>query len=69
MSDFSYEVVGVIGVLSQREGWSKEVRLIKWNGRPEKVDIREWATDDSGKMSKGITLTKEEFAKLQAMSL
>ena len=65
MSDFSYEVVGVLGVLSQRDGWSKEVRLVKWNGRNEKVDIREWATDDSGKMSKGITLTKEELLLME----
>ncbi|WP_445451361.1 YdbC family protein [Enterococcus faecalis] len=62
--EFSYEILEEVAVLSENaRGWSKELNLISWNGRPPKFDLREWAPDHE-KMGKGITLTNEEFAEL-----
>ncbi|MCL2712919.1 MAG: PC4/YdbC family ssDNA-binding protein [Methanomassiliicoccaceae archaeon] len=65
MVDIEYEIVERIAVLSESpKGWKKELNLIKWNGRPEKFDVREWSPDGE-KMGKGITLSKEEVAILK----
>ncbi len=65
MVDFSYEVTETIAVLSESsKGWTKELRLISWNGREPKYDIREWSPDGT-KMGKGITLADEEVAVLK----
>lgn len=67
MADFSYEIVEVIGVLSESpKGWKKEVNRISWNGAAPKIDIRDWAPDHE-KMGKGITLTEDETKKLLDM--
>lgn len=67
MADFSYEIVEVIGVLSESpKGWKKEVNRISWNGATPKIDIRDWAPDHE-KMGKGITLTEDETKKLLDM--
>ncbi|MGX4687421.1 YdbC family protein [Vagococcus sp. JNUCC 83] len=63
--EFSYEILEEIVVLSENaKGWTKELNLISWNGRPAKFDIRDWAPNHE-KMGKGITLTNEEFAVLK----
>lgn len=65
MSDFKYDVLEKFGEISaSSNGWKKELRLISWNGRPEKYDIREWSPEGN-KISKGITFTKEEIASLK----
>ena len=66
MADITYEVKKVIGVISEGKSSKRELRLISWNGREPKYDIRDWWTDKDGneKMGKGITLTAEELAKL-----
>lgn len=66
MADFKYEVKETIGVISEGKSNKKELRLISWNDKPEKYDIRDWWTDKDGneKMGKGITFTKEELLKL-----
>ena len=52
------------GNLSGAEGgWQKEVNLVSWNGKPEKLDIRDWNPDHT-KMGKGITFTEDEARKL-----
>ena len=58
MKDITVEVIGHIGMAG-----SKEVNLVSWNGRPAKVDIREWY-DDHEKCGKGITLTDAEAKEL-----
>lgn len=64
MSDFKYEVVEEIGVLSESsKGWTKELNRISWNGGDPKYDIRDWSPDHE-KMGKGVTLTNEEASKL-----
>jgi len=66
-AEFKYEIVKKFGIISQSDkGWKKEVNFIKWNDRDPKVDIRDWSPDNS-KMGKGITLSKEEVAKLKEL--
>jgi len=63
--EFSFEIMENIVVLSENpKGWTKELNLVSWNGRPPKYDLRDWAPDHQ-KMGKGITLTNEEFKQLK----
>ncbi|MCP5515167.1 MAG: hypothetical protein H7A26_06855 [Spirochaetales bacterium] len=65
MSDFSYELIKHITVLSEsKNGWTKELNLVSWNGREPKYDIRDWAPEHA-KMGKGVTLQKDELLKLK----
>lgn len=60
-NEISYEITKSIGVIkSYPTGWSKEINMVSWNGGQPKVDIRDW-DETHERMSKGITLTKEEF--------
>lgn len=62
--DFSFEIKKTIGVLSEgKGGWKTELNLVSWGGREAKYDIRSWSPDHQ-KMSKGITLTKDELLSL-----
>jgi hypothetical protein len=54
----TFEIVANIGHAGKRE-----VNLVSWNGRPAKVDIREWDEyHDTPK--KGITMTDAEAKEL-----
>ncbi|MBQ3034218.1 MAG: hypothetical protein IJD28_07540 [Deferribacterales bacterium] len=65
MAEIKYEVVTRFGVLGESaRGWKKEINFIKWNDRDAKYDIREWSPEGD-RMGKGITLSKEEAAKLK----
>lgn len=67
MAKFKFEIVEKIGVLGEKEnGWTKELNLVSYNNFPAKYDIREWDPDHQ-KMSKGITLSKEELLKLKEL--
>lgn len=67
MAEFKFEIVEKIGVLGEKEnGWTKELNLVSYNNFPAKYDIREWDPDHQ-KMSKGITLSKEELLKLKEL--
>jgi len=67
MSEFKYEIIKKIGVLSKSaSGWAKELNLISWNERDPKYDIREWSPDGQ-KMGKGVTLSKEELLALKEL--
>ena len=56
--EITFEIVGHIGKAGRRE-----VNLVSWNGRPAKVDIREWDEyHDSPK--RGITMTDAEAKEL-----
>ena len=63
MSDFSYKIVQNIATISQRGTWSLELNLISWAGRPATFDLRKW-NEDHSKMSKGISLTRDEVKAL-----
>lgn len=60
---FEFEIVKPICVISERDGWAKEMNLVSWNHREPKLDIREWNSDHS-KMTKGITFTVDETNNL-----
>ena len=69
-NNISIEVVETIGTISTNDktGWSKQLRLIKWNGAEvAKFDIRDWSPDDPEKMSRGITLTDAEAKQLSKL--
>ena len=64
MPEIKYEITQSIACLSEeKNGWTKELNLVSWNGNAPKYDIRSWSADHS-KMGKGITLTKEELVQL-----
>jgi hypothetical protein len=64
MAEIVFDIVKTYAVLSsEKSSWKKELNLVSWNGRPGKLDIRDWAPNHE-KMGKGITLTLEEAAKL-----
>ena len=63
--NYKYEIIETIAVLSESsKGWTKELKLISWNDREPKYDIREWSPDGT-KMGKGITLSDEEISELK----
>jgi hypothetical protein len=63
--DITYEVLERFGVLSESpRGWTKELRLINWNNRGPRFDLREWAPGDK-KASRGITMSLPEMRVLQ----
>lgn len=67
MAEFSFEIVEHIGKLGQsRDGWQKELNRVSYNGHPAKFDIRSW-NEEHSKMSKGVTLTEEEFEELRQL--
>ena len=70
--NFSYKIIADIGILSKNKeaGWTKELKKISWNGKPEVFDIRNWGplTETGEKtMGKGVTLSKEELKVLKAL--
>ncbi|MCX8092895.1 MAG: PC4/YdbC family ssDNA-binding protein [Candidatus Goldbacteria bacterium] len=64
MPEPKYEIIKNLGCLSESSGWKKEINIISWNDKPPKVDIRSWDAEHK-RMSKGITLNKEEVKKLR----
>lgn len=65
--DFSYTIEQNLGVIAtQKSGWTLELNLVSWGGRPAKYDLRPWSPDHE-KMGKGLTLTKEELESLKAL--
>ena len=60
---FEFEIVKPLCVISERDGWTKEMNLVSWNHREPKLDIREWNSEHS-RMTKGITFTEEEATNL-----
>lgn len=67
MPELKYQIKRNVGVLGEgTKGWKKEVNIISWNDRKPKVDIRDW-DEAHEKMSRGITLSKEEVIKLRKL--
>ena len=61
-----YEVLKVFGTLNSDSKMPKELRLISWNGKEPKYDLRGWGTDEyeNETMTKGITLDGKELQSL-----
>lgn len=65
MVEFKYEITERIGVLSTNaKGWERQLNMISWNDHEPKYDIRDWSPDGT-KMSKGISMTRDEIAVLK----
>lgn len=63
--EIRFEIEEHICTIAENEsGWTKELNLVSWNGRPAKYDIRDWSPDHN-KMSRGITLTADELQALK----
>ena len=64
--ELNYEVLKVFGTLDSDADMQKELRLISWNGKEPKYDVRGWGVDENGNetMTKGITLDAEELQSL-----
>ena len=59
-----YKIVKHLGVIgTYQTGWTKELNLVSWNGGDTKYDIRDWSPDHK-RMTRGITLSEEEFIGL-----
>lgn len=64
--EFKYEVKKVYGTIAESEGYKTELRLISFNGKSPKYDLRKWKKTDTGEiMLKGVAMTKEELLKLR----
>ena len=62
--ELKFEVLNNLGTISEStKGWSKKLTRIIWNEDEPKYDIRDWNPSHE-RMSKGITLTKEEAQAL-----
>lgn len=64
-SRINYEIHENLGTLSaSKNGWTREVNLISWEGGPIKLDIRSWDPDHE-RMDRGkATFTKAEAVEL-----
>lgn len=64
--EIKYEVKKVFGKLDSDSTMPKELRLISWNGGPEKYDLRSWKTKDDGTETcgKGLCMDREELYSL-----
>jgi len=64
MADIKFEIKQTLTVLSTaKTGWTKELNMVSWNDAPAKYDLRDWSPDHA-RMSKGVTLSKDEFEEL-----
>jgi hypothetical protein len=64
MSEITFNITKKIALLSTgSKGWTKELNLVEWNGKPAKFDVREWSPDHE-RMGKGVTLNEEEAKTL-----
>ena len=64
MPDIKCEILETLIVFPEVGGYHKELNLIKWGNNPPKYDLRGW-TSDREKMTKGVTLTKDELTILK----
>lgn len=53
---------------SETDVYHKELNIVSWFGKEPKLDIRGWS-DDHEKMTKGISLTEDEFIKIAQSGL
>ena len=64
--DANYTITKKIAVISENKYGSLELNMVRWNGKPEKYDLRRWGKDEDGERipQKGITLTYAELAQI-----
>lgn len=62
------ETILVLPKNIETDVYHKELNIVSWYGGPDKLDIRGWS-DDHEKMTKGISLTEDEFIKIARAGL
>lgn len=67
--ELSYEVIEHVGTISEKNGYSKEVNIISWNGRPPVCDIRGFRIGEDGEKHplKGISMSKANLMSLKEL--
>lgn len=71
MAATSFEIKETILSLpkkSETDVYHTELNIVSWFGKEPKLDIRGWS-DDHEKMTKGISLTEDEFIKIARAGL
>lgn len=72
-TEVTVQIVQHLGTLSEftnrEHPWAKECNIVSWNGGPPKVDIRDWDTETHERMSRGVTLTRNEALELSKIEL
>lgn len=71
MAKASYEIKEtILSLLKKNETdvYHMELNVVSWFGKEPKLDIRGWS-DDHEKMTKGISLTEDEFIKIAQAGL
>ena len=71
MKDKSYEIKENILTLpkeNETDVYHKELNMVSWFGKEPKLDIRGWS-DGHEKMTKGISLTEDEFIQIAQAGL
>jgi hypothetical protein len=68
MQEIKYKIVSHLFSLKNAGTFQKELNIISWNDRDPVYDLRGW-NDDHTKMTKGITLNKDEFKELKTKLL
>lgn len=63
MAELKYEILETLVNFPEQKGYHLELNLIKWGDNDPKYDLRRW-NDDRTKMTKGITLSKEELVSI-----
>ncbi|AWB09792.1 hypothetical protein TDSAC_0416 [Thermodesulfobium acidiphilum] len=65
MAEIKFEIIETLGTISESpKGWKKDLKLVSWNDKTAKYDIREWSSNYD-RMGKGLTFTKEELISLR----
>ena len=62
--DLKCEIMETYIEFPENNGYHLELDLVKWGDNDPKYDLRRWNADRS-KMTKGITLTKDELMILK----
>lgn len=59
--EITFEITEHLDTLytNPKSGWTKEINMVSWRGKPAKIDIREWDPEHT-KMGKGVTLSFDE---------
>ena len=64
MAEFKYDVLAELGIIEAGTNYDIIAKIISWNGKEPKLDIRKWNKED-GKMSKGISISLDCVDRLK----
>lgn len=60
LANVDFKITEKLFSLQSSGTYTKELNKVSWNGRDPVYDLRGW-NEDHTKMTKGITLTNDEF--------